>query len=82
MSYLDYYQKLILNRAKDYYENDKKRLREQGRDKYRNLSEEKKIKRENMKKNRYHNMSKEKKQELKEYQKNYHKAKKSQCNNQ
>ena len=42
MSYLDYYQKLILNRAKDYYENDKKRLREQGRDKYRNLSEEKK----------------------------------------
>ena len=42
MSYLDYYQKLIINRAKDYYENDKKRLREQGRDKYRNLSEEKK----------------------------------------
>ena len=35
-----------------------------------------------MKKNRYHNMSKEKKQELKEYQKNYHKAKKSQSNNQ
>ena len=70
MSYLDYYQKLILNRAKDYYENDKERLKEQGRDKYRNLSEEeKKIKRENMKKTRYHNMSKEKKQELKEYQK-------------
>ena len=42
MSYLGYYQKLIINRAKDYYENDKKRLREQGRDKYRNLSEEKK----------------------------------------
>ena len=30
---------VILNRAKDYYENDKKRLREQARDKYRNLSE-------------------------------------------
>ena len=30
---------VILNRAKDYYENIKKRLREQSRDKYRNLSE-------------------------------------------
>ena len=39
----NYYQKnrdLILNRAKDSYENDKERLREQARDKYRNLSEE------------------------------------------
>ena len=38
---LTYYQKnwdVILNRAK-YYENDKERLREQARDKYRNLSE-------------------------------------------
>ena len=37
-----YYQKsrdVILNRAKGYYENDKERLREQARDKYRNLSE-------------------------------------------
>ena len=52
-AYLTYYQKnrdVILNRAKDYYENDKKRLREQARDKYRNLSEEKKIKKENMEK--------------------------------
>ena len=51
--YLTYYQKtrdVILNRAKDYYENDKERLREQARDKYRNLSEEKKIKKENMEK--------------------------------
>ena len=50
---LTYYQKnrdVILNRAKDYYENDKERLREQTRDKYRNLSEEKKIKKENMEK--------------------------------
>ena len=50
---LTYYQKnrdVILNRAKDYYENDKERLREQARDKYRNLSEEKKIKKENMEK--------------------------------
>ena len=41
---------MILNRAKDYYENDKERLREQARDKYRNLSEEKKIKKENTEK--------------------------------
>ena len=40
---LTYYQRnrdVILNRAKDYYENDKQRLRLQARDKYRNLSEE------------------------------------------
>ena len=38
---LIYYQRnrdVILNRAKDYYENDKERLRGQARDKYRNLS--------------------------------------------
>ena len=49
---LSYYQKnrdIILNRAKDYYENDKGRLREQARDNYRNLSEEEKNK-ENMEK--------------------------------
>ena len=31
---------VVLNRAKDYYENDKEKLRKQVRDKYRNLSEE------------------------------------------
>ena len=44
-AYLTYYQKsrdVILNRAKDYYENDKERLRTQARNKYRNLSEEEK----------------------------------------
>ena len=41
---------VILDRAKNYYENDKERLREQARDKYRNLSEEEKIKREKMEK--------------------------------
>ena len=38
-----YYQrntKIMLNRVKNYYENDKERLREQARNKYRNLSEE------------------------------------------
>ena len=33
---------VILKRTKDYYENDRKRLREQARDKCRNLSEGKK----------------------------------------
>ena len=33
---------LILNRTKDYYENDKERLRRQARDKCRNLSEKEK----------------------------------------
>ena len=40
-----YYQKnreVILNIAKDYYENDKERLKRQARDKDRNLSEEEK----------------------------------------
>ena len=42
-----YYQRnreIMLNRTKDYYENDKERLRKQARNKYRNLSEEDKIK--------------------------------------
>ena len=62
---LTYYQKkreVILNRAKYYYENDKERLREQARDKYRNLSEEEKNKKREYGKNRYCNMSEEKKQ--------------------
>ena len=81
---LTYYQTnrdVILNIAKDYYENDKDRLREQTSDKYRNLSEEEKDKKREYGKNRYHNMSEEKKQRLKEYQKNYREAKKSQYNN-
>ena len=64
---LTYYQRnrdVILNTAKDYYENDKERLREQARDKYRNLSKE----------------EEKKKKRLKEYQQNYRKAKKSQYN--
>ena len=68
----------MLNKAKDYYKNNKVRLREQARDKYRNLSEEKNKKRK-YGKNRYH-MSEEKKQRLKKYQKHYWEAKKSQYN--
>ena len=68
---LTYYQKnwdVIRNIAKDYYGNNEERLRMQARDKYRNLSEEEKNKKE-YGKNRYHNMSEEKKMRLKEYQK-------------
>ena len=60
---LTYYQRIrhvILNRAKDYYENDKERLREQARDKYRNLSEEEKNKKREYGKNRYHKMPEKK----------------------
>ena len=63
---------VILNRPKDYYENDKKK---QARDKYRNLSEEDKNRKREYGRNRYHNTSEEKKQELKEYQKNYRETK-------
>ena len=84
MRLLIYYQRnrdVILNRAKDCHKNDKERLREQARDKYRNLSEEENKKRE-YGKNRYWNMPEEKKQRLKEYQKKFQKncyeAKKSQ----
>ena len=79
-----YYQRnrdVILNRAKNYFENDKERLTEKARDRYRNLSEEEKNKKREYGKSRYHNMSEEKKQKLKEYQKNYRQTKKSQYNN-
>ena len=71
----------MLSRVKDYYKNDKERLRQQKKINIETYL--KKIKkRENMKKNRYHNMSEEKKHELKEYQKRrYHEAKKSKNNN-
>ena len=49
----------MLNRTKDYYENDKERQRQQARSKYRNSEEDKNKKRE-YGKNRYHNMSEKK----------------------
>ena len=81
LSYYHRNQDVILNKAKDYYENDKERLRGHTRDKYRNLSEEGKNKKREYGKNRYLNMSEEKKKRLKEYQKNYCEAKKSKYNN-
>ena len=50
----------MLNRAKDYQENDKERLRRQARNKYRNLSEKEKNKKTEYGKIRYHNMFEEK----------------------
>ena len=41
----------MLNRPKNYYENDKERLRGQARDKYRNLPEEEKKWKERIRKN-------------------------------
>ena len=67
-AYLTYFQinqDVILNTARDYYENNKERLREQAKNKYRNLSEEEKNKKRECIKNRYHNMSKEKKTKIK-----------------
>ena len=68
----------MLSKAKYYYKNNKDKLREQARDKYRNLSEEEKNKKREYGKNRYHKMSEKKKTRLKEYQKNHYEAKKSQ----
>ena len=56
-------------------------MREQARDKYRNLSEEEKNKKRKNGKSRYRNMSEEKKEKLKKYQNHYREEKKSQCNN-
>ena len=78
MSETTYYRRnwdVILNRAKSYDKIDKERLRDNARDKYRNLCEEEKSKKSEYGKNWYHNTSKEKKQKLKERQKNYPEAK-------
>ena len=78
-SNLTYYQRnrdVKLNRAKKYYENDKERLREQAKDKYRNLSGKGKKKKKTM--GRCRSMSEDEKKRLKQYQKNYREAKKSQ----
>ena len=84
-AYLTYYQKnrdVILNRAKDYYENDKERLRVQAKVEanIENYLKNKKIKKREHGKNRYRNIPEEKKQRLKKYQKNYRKVRKSQYN--
>ena len=60
---LTYYRRngdLILNKLKDYYKNNKQRLKKQARDKCKSLSEERKNKNGEYGKNKYHNMSEEK----------------------
>ena len=64
-----YYQRnreIILNTVKECYKNDKKRLRERAKNKYKELSEEENKKREHDR-NKYCNISRENKQKLKEY---------------
>ena len=67
----------ILSRAKK-YENNKEKLREPARNKYRELSEKENDIKRKYGKNTSHNMSKEKKKQgLKQYQKNYCEANRS-----
>ena len=47
---------VTVNRAQNYYKNDKERLREKARDKYINLSEEKKKKKKEYGRNIYPNI--------------------------
>ena len=57
---LIYYQKnriVKLNKAKDSYKNNKERLKEQTRGKYKSLFEEEKKKKREYGKNRYHDVS-------------------------
>ena len=84
-AYLTYYQNnrdVILNRAKDYFKNDKERLRVQAKVEanIENYLKNKKIKKREHGKNRYRNIPEEKKQRLEKYQKNYRKVRKSQYN--
>ena len=79
MSEITYYQRnrdTILNRAKEYYKNNKELLRERENNKHRSLSEDEKDIKKQYQKTKYHNMSDEEKQRLKDYQKNYREAKK------
>ena len=64
LSEATYYQKnreITLNRAKEYYKNNKGRLKEQARNKYRELSEKEKDVKKEYGRNRYKNMSEENK---------------------
>ena len=67
---------VILQTEKDYYENNKKILRERAKNKYRELSEEEKGVKGHTKETDIITCL-IKKQELKEYQRNYHEYKKT-----
>ena len=70
----------MLNRAKDFYENNKELLRERAKNKYRSLSEDEKDIKKQYQKARYHNMNDEEKQKLKDYQKSHCEARKLKIN--
>ena len=77
MSGTTYYQRnreVMLNRAKSQYHYNIEVLRQNAKNKYRELSEDEKHIKGEYGRNRYHNMSEEKKQRLKEYQINYREA--------
>ena len=60
MSETTYYQRkrdVMLNRVKDYCKSDKERLRDNARDKFRNLFEEVKNEKREYGRNRFHNTS-------------------------
>ena len=67
---------IILNRAKEYYKNNKELLPERAKTKYRSLSQDEKDIKKQYQKDIYHNMSDEEKQRLNDFQKNYREAKK------
>ena len=69
MNNTTYYQRSkegVLNKAKDYCQNDKERLREQAKNKYQNLPEEQKQKLREQKGNKYRNLPEEQKQKFRE----------------
>ena len=74
---------MILNRANDYYENDKQRLRGQARVKYRNLFEKEKNKKREYGKKRDTTICLKKKisKKVKRISKNHRENKMSQYNN-
>ena len=54
---------VILNRAKDYYKNNKELLRERAKTKYRELPENEKNVKRQYQRDRYHNMTVKKKKD-------------------
>ena len=65
---------VILNRAKDYYRNNRDELKVKARDKYRELFEKEKNIKRAYGRNRYNNMFEEDKRRLKQYQREYRRS--------
>ena len=63
-------------KAAEYYIANKEVLRENAKNKYRNLSEEEKEAKRKYRRSRYRKMTKDEKNKLKEYQRKYQAAKK------